>query len=271
MKERLSRQLHPNVQQALREAQRIAGKAPIVKAVETLPHGTNALLKRPAIPGRAYEIHYLRRQERLVDHLIVHEIGHIVRLHRAPDAERLQAAVTPATREYVALQLLDDAVPLLNAGLSPEQVANVIADWHESLATQLANFPADLRIEQWMHDRFPRLRATQERSLVEEVGRSYPLLQPAVAALTPSRVYWPTMAMNAAQAWHVSTLYRRPGLLTPFAQTNERLVVAGEHLARVVFDAPDRGHRSDMEATERWMGELNLQGWFEWQPYQEGR
>ncbi len=269
MKERLRHKLHPDVQQALQEAQRLTGHTPVIKRVEHLPHDTHAVLKPPVTTRQPYEIQYLCAQERLLNHLIVHEVGHIVRLHQVPETERLHTVLTPDARTTMARQVIRDLTPLLDAGLPEETAVELISDWHEGVATQLTNFPADLRIEQWIHDRYPGLRRVQERSLVEEVHRSYPLLSPVIAALTPRVVYQATMAMNAAQAVHVSSLYRHPELLTPFTQHgwHER----GQHLARLVFDVPDAGHRSDMTTTNAWARTLTLTGWFDWQTYTSAR
>ncbi len=145
-----------------------------------------------------------------------------------------------------------------------ETLAELLASWYESVATQLANFPADLRIEQWLFERFPGLRSVQERSLVQEVGRSYPLLAPAVARLTPPKIYRPTLAMNAAQAVQVSRLCRRPELLDPFDRAG--LADIGERLSQLALDPADQGHRSDMAATTAWAKELGLAGWYQWLP-----
>jgi len=77
------------------------------------------------------------------------------------------------------------------------------------------------------------------------------------------------MAMNAAQAWQVANLYKRPELLQPFQEHG--FLDAGRSLAHLVFDAPDERHRSDMEAVKGWARELNLEGWFEWNMYEGSR
>jgi hypothetical protein len=142
-------------------------------------------------------------------------------------------------------------------------------EWHEALAEQLTNLPSDLRIEQWIYGRFPGLRKIQERSLTEEVHRGYESLELLVAPCIPASIYQPTTVMNAAQAYHVAELFHQPELLEPFAAHG--LAGVGEHLAREVLDAPDLGHRSDMQATNRWASEFGLTGWFEWQPFEGSR
>jgi len=271
MKEHLRHQLHPETQKALSLAHRACGKAPILRRVENLPHNTRAVLRRPAISYRPYEISYRKGEEPVLDHLITHEAGHIVRLHRVPEAERLAPYVSPENRRFAAQQLADggEFVPLLRDGIPPEAIGDMMSDWHEALAEQIANGPVDLRIEQWIYDRFPGLRKVQERSLTEEVRRGYDTFHPLVRETVPASIYWPTLAINAAQAWHVAELFGRRDILGPF--DIQQLLGIGERLARMVLDAPDQGHRSDMAATNQWAKEMQLTGWFEWQPYEQSR
>jgi hypothetical protein len=271
MSERLRHHLHPDVHKALRMAQRVSGKEPLIKRVDDLPYNTRAVLLRPSAYSRPYEIHYRRGEERVLDHLITHELGHIVRLHRVPEAERLAAFVSPECRARAARQLAADGefVPLLAQGMAPENVVDFLSDWHEALAIQVSNGPVDLRIEQWIFDRFPGLRKVQELSLTQEVHRGDEAFHPLARQLIPASIYWPTLAMNAAQAHHVTQLFERPELLTTY--NIHRLTRLGEHLTRIVLDASDEGHRSDMAATNRWAGELKLTGWFEWQPFEVGQ
>ena len=271
MKERLFHQLHPETQKVLKMAHKIAGKEPLIKRVDTLPHNTRAVLKRPTIPSRPFEIFYRKGEERVLDHLIVHETGHIVRLYRVPESERLAAFVSQEHRRYAALQLAaqDEFIPLLADGLSPETIGDMMADWHEALAEQVANGPADLRIEQWIFERFPGLRKIQERSLTEEVQRGYESFHPLVRQTVPTSIYWPTLAMNAAQAWHVASLFGKPEILGPY--NTQQLTGIGEDLARMVLDVPDQGHRSDMAATNKWAKEMKLTEWFEWTEYRNGK
>lgn len=269
MKERLQRQLHPEVRKALAQAQRLAGKEPVIKQVPPLPGDTRARLIRPLIPNRPYEIQVVQGQERTLDHLITHEIGHIVRLHQVPEAERLAPAIRPGTRAVTAQQVLPNLERLLRQGLAEEAVVDLFTFWSENLVAQLANFPADLRIEQWMHDRFPGLRPIQRRSLTQEVERGYPAFHPVVAEQTPAAFYHPTMAMNAAQALHTVELTNTPSLAAPYEEHGYGPI--GRHLLQLALSPADEGHRGDMLAVNAWAETLQLTGWYLWQPLHMSR
>lgn len=85
--------------------------------------------------------------------LIVHEVGHIVQVQQVPEDERLAPALTREGRLQVAAQIGEELLPIIALGLSQEALLQIFNTWLDGTCTQLANFPADLRIEQWIHGR----------------------------------------------------------------------------------------------------------------------
>jgi hypothetical protein len=174
-------------------------------------------------------------------------------------------ALTYASRRRTAEQLAPELFHLMYQGLPIEALPKLFDTWLEGVCGQLASFPADLRIEAWIHSRFPGLRAVQRRSLLVEVHRAMPSFLPAAIAFTPPTVYRATMAMNAAQAFHVAELFGAPALMAPFER--HQFADQGRRLARAVLDLEDEGHRSDVSAVTAWAHELGLSDWYEWRPY----
>src|SRR6266545_3677380 len=105
MKERLSKQLGPDARRALDLARRLVGKEPVLKRVQSIPGDARAQLVRTLKRKQPYEIHFARGQERLLDHLVTHEVGHIVRLHQVPEEERSFAVATAENRRMAAHQI----------------------------------------------------------------------------------------------------------------------------------------------------------------------
>jgi hypothetical protein len=265
MKERLTRNLGPDARRVIDLSRSITGKDPLLKRVPALPNGVRAMLRRPISLRRPYEIHFVKGEEPVLEHLVAHEIGHLVRLYQVPEAERLMPAVTPGSRLRAIEQLAPELLSLLDNGLRHEALVKLFDVWHQGVCQQLASFPADLRIEAWIHSTFPGLRSVQRKSLIAEVQRGLPSLLPEVAAFTPPTIYQATMAMNAAQACHVADLFATPGLAAPFERHG--FGRQGRNLLGLVLDAEDKGHDSDRQAVNDWAGELRLTGWFDWRPY----
>src|SRR5438094_368641 len=117
MKERFPFHTSPEVRDALRLAERLTGARPVVRWAPTVSEGTHAELVRPERPGRPYEIRLVREQARIAEHLILHEVGHLVRLHHVSARERLVAAMTPEARVRAAQQLVPELVVLLERGI----------------------------------------------------------------------------------------------------------------------------------------------------------
>ncbi|MGI8550047.1 MAG: hypothetical protein ACR2PL_04485 [Dehalococcoidia bacterium] len=105
----------------------------------------------------------------------------------------------------------------------------------------------------------PNLCSVHKRPLLCEVACNEPLFHPLVEGPTPPTIYRATMAMNSAQAWHVSELYGPPALMKPFV--NHGLVQVGKELSHAVFEASDYGHRSDIAGSNNWASNLALLGW----------
>jgi hypothetical protein len=270
MTERLARQLGPDGKQALQLARRLAGRDPVLKRVPSIAGDCRAMLIRPRQPKRPYEIHVARGQERVLDHLVAHEVGHLARLHRVPAEERLFAVAAADNRRHAVEQIAPEIATLLVRGLPEHAIVELFDIWYRGVCTQLTSFPADLRIEQWIHDRFPGIRSIQRRSLTEEVYRAMPSFLPEVVAFTPPTIYRATMAMNAAQAHHVAELYGLPDLRLPFDIAGYS--GAASRLIHLALGSEDQGHRSDMAATNAWADDLHLNGWIGWHaPSADGR
>lgn len=264
MTERLNRQLGPDAQRALRLATRLVGKTPVVVRKPQLPNEVRGMLVRPLNPRKPYQIQLARGQERFLDHIATHEVGHLVRLYQVPEEERLMPVSTAANRRRAIHQIVDEIIPLQRRGIPESALPTLFDGWYKGVCSQLASFPADLHIEAWIHREFPGLRPVQRRSLFLEVQRGFPAFAPEVAALTPPTMYRATMAMNAAQALHVAELYRAPDLALPYH--NAGFAEVGLRLAEIALQPPDEGHRSDMVAVARWADKLRLEGWISWQP-----
>lgn len=267
MKERFIRQLGPEVRQVLTIAKSLTGKEPVLKRVQNLPDDVHAMLRWPETPSRPYEIHYVKGRERFLPHLIAHEVGHLVRLFKVPEDERLMPVITLECRRRAAEQLIPEFAQMVRRGLpDTESVLDIFDTWQRAVISQLTNFPADFRIENWIFTTFPGLHRIQQRSLIEEVQRGFPFFQPEVRRYTPATVYRATMAMNAAQAYHVTDLYAMPELMQPFDKHGFGEI--GRQLARMILetdgDSVDEGHRSDMAVTNAWAQELGLREWFQW-------
>jgi hypothetical protein len=261
--ERWARQLGPDGKRALELARRLAGKQPELKRVASIPGEARAQLVRTLKRKQPYEIHFARGQERILDHLVAHEVGHIVRLHQVPEEERVLAVAIAENRRIAAHQIAPEIVARVGTQLPEETYFRLFETWYGGVCTQLASFPADLRIEQWIHDRFPGLRPLQRSSLINEVHRSFPGFEPEVLALTPPTVFKATMAMNAAQAHQVAELYDLPELLGPFDV--HHFSAMGAWLAHLALASQDEGHRSDVATTNAWATQLNVAGWVGWQ------
>lgn len=165
---------------------------------------------RVARGGKArHTLRYNPRYERHLSYLVAHECGHLLRLWSVPPGERLVPAVGRTERTIAYGQLLEE-LPGPVRSLPEGAVAKLLRMWHDGIVRQVTSFPADIRIEAWLYDCYPRMRGVQVAALVEQLTENEKVLRPEVAALTPRTVYRASILINCAFAQSLALLLDEP-------------------------------------------------------------
>lgn len=231
-----------------------------------------ALMLPPKYPGAAYKVYYLDSDEPLTaGHHILHELGHIVRYLRVPRQERLAAAGSEQNLGQAAADLKDEINRLLIArGLSLDNFPRVLKNFYNYLFDALACHPVDIRVEQWIHDNFPSVRAAQSDFLRSEISE----IEETLADDLEIDSQLPTImtrrkAMTVARALQITGLYEDQLLLG--SMVGPDIMKLGEQLVQSVLDPIDEGHRSDMRAIDDWAKKLGMVGWYQWIQHEASR
>ncbi len=211
----------------------------------------------------SHTIQYGREHYRHRSHLIAHECGHLQRFYLAQPKDRLVPVVGPEQRKIAdrdTIGVFEFAEPW---GVTREAYAKIQRNWHNGTMMQLANYPADMRIERWLKENYPALADVQLdsiRFIVEDsrkIGRDRTL-----TVLTPQKVYRAVIAMNAAYNKYMSYLFQDPQLIAGYDTL--RHWEEGGKLADEIWYTPDTGHAGDVEETKKWAELFMLEKWFEW-------
>ena len=212
----------------------------------------------------AHLIRYHPVKAPYLEHLICHECSHLLRLAKAPEADRYVPGGTHETYEHAVTDCLyDDPVRAMLMARHP----HVMQKLYEGIVIQVTNHPVDIRIEQDLRASYPDLADTQAASLRDQVTELYPLTDPEIRLANPRKVFSATLHMGAVYAEFVGRLLDEPTLadpLRPFAdqQTLSRLTGAIQHTRTP-------GHAGDREVVDRWTEILGLTGWYAWVPWSE--
>lgn len=199
-----------------------------------------------------------------LNHLIAHELGHFVRMTKVPESERLVPSVTD--RNILNFRkVLENSLQKRKYPLKKEILQNLITIWHNGLISQLTNLPVDYRIEFWIYEYFPNIRAEQKASVEEDLKTAINGLSKEVETLTPSFIYIASHAMNYAFA-KVMDLLLRTDYLKHYSDT--LIKEKGEKLYKLLA-TEDLGYTRDIIIINSWAEIINAKEWFTWAKFND--
>ena len=170
----------------LEEVKSITGKGIEFIQKENLP--TYAALKMARKNMPSHLIYYKKEHDEIINHLIVHECGHLFRIFKCPENQRLMPYSNQRIK-YNALKKIENEIIALTKILSEDQIAQIIDLWYNGLIRQVTNLPPDIMIEKWIYDNFLRLRPLQLKSLKKQHSESVAGLTETVRRMTPHTIF----------------------------------------------------------------------------------
>jgi hypothetical protein len=220
-------------------------------------------LARPGMPRHI--IQYRDAEQSVLNHLVAHECGHVIRMTAVPPERRL----VPASNRRTMTAALSPLVPemeRISRAIPHDRAPAFFSMLYNGLVRQLTNFPSDIAIENWLFDEFAELRLHQFESLVRQRNEAAQGLGREARALTPSLIYEASNVMNC-------TFYKLLGdhmgrsMLGRFAGTEHE--TRGRELAEVTAAGPLNTYEDDIAMVNRWADFLGLSGWYVWVPFDQ--
>lgn len=194
-----------------------------------------------------------------INHLVVHECAHILRILSAPEKDRLAPGVKNENIIYYKASI-DKSLPKIFKEM-PKKTLDIILDlWLNGIIRQLTNLPVDYRIEYWIYNNFPDLRKIQKESVENDLKTSIQSLSKEVKMIVPPLIFEKSYLMNYAYTILIDKLLGTNYL--PYYKNLDNLD-AGDKLASLL-KTEDRGYNQDIDTINRWAGILNLSNWFTW-------
>jgi Tfp pilus assembly protein PilF len=231
-------------------------------------------LKLPAVSQTAWNhdrdyhlIEYRSESRAVVPHLLVRSLEHIAREHEVRQAGRARRFVTtPATHAY-AMKFMDDYIDdLRRMGLAQDAIDRSVEQLIQGLALQLFNSVLDMAVEYRVFERYPNVRASQfvwlhsaYRQAVSAVTDS------SMKQLFPRKIYNANVAMNAAFAMFIDSLYDGKTNYASAYKTSSQYITA-QRLFKLWQDSISVYEPGDEYVlVDEFARELKLQEWYEWQ------
>lgn len=247
----------------LEEVKNITGKG--IEFIPTENLTTYAALKMARKDMPSHLIYYKKEHDEIINHLIVHECGHLLRIFKCPENQRLMPYSDPRIK-HDALKTIESEIMALTNILSEEQIAHVIDIWYNGLIRQVTNLPPDIMIEKWIYDQFPPLRPLQLKSLKKQHSESMTGLTETVHRTTPPTILFATNVMNYA-FFRILGLHVGRNFVREYSSS--RYIGKGKELASITEKNYTDSHEGDNVMIDKWAAFVNISDWFKWRGFED--
>ena len=235
-----------------------------LRFVEKADLNTFAAVKMARKSMPAHIVLYKREHSEIINHLVAHECGHILRMFGVPEEKRMIPA--RAKNERAALLEIERDLKRISSVIPMRELVQVVSTWRNGLIMQLTSYPPDIMIEKWIYDGYPELRPYQLQSLEGQKDLALTSLSRNVQAITPTKIYTASNVMNCTffgiLGDHIKADLGKPFLSTPFSKKGKQLRKLTEK------DYPDT-YEGDVKMVNRWAEFLELTKWFDWVSFED--
>jgi len=243
-------------------------KAVTGKGIEFIPHDNLpafAILKMARKNMPSHLIYYKTKHDEIINHLVVHECGHLFRIFRCPENQRLIPYSDQQTK-LIALEQIENEIMALMPGLSKDKIAHLFNLWCDGLIRQVTNLPPDIMIEKWIYNQFPSLRHLQLKSIKKQHSESIAGLTESVRRTTPKTVLFASNIMNYA-FFRILGLHIGQNFVKAYSATS--YLGKGKDLAFLTEKDYADSHEGDNLMINRWAAFVNISDWFKWRGFED--
>ena len=259
--------LLPLTQALLRDVEARTGRPVVVRADPAVRDRGRAIYVVSDPDPSRHLVLYDPAERRHLDHLVVHELGHLGAFSTAAPEERTVPVLTERARLRAITQLGRELERLVERGVPERLLPELLPIWLSGTVAQLVDTPADIAIELDMWNSSPGLRSHQRASLEAQATELHRVLLPQVRAVTPPSIWLASNAMNYALLRSVGRFLNEPWMWRPYAGTV--MASVGDELLALGEGVTDTDLAANHALSERWAERLAFRGWFEWRRLDE--
>jgi len=255
--------LSPSVYKIFAQVKSSTGKD--IKLIENKDLNVYAFVKIARKSMTHHLMYYKPEHTGIINHLIAHECGHILRIHTVEPENRL----VPFTNDQVKLKALKDIEPeirRLSQTLAFEGLAQIVNLWYAGTVRQLTSYPSDIMIEKWLYDEYPDLRPYQSKSIKKQYDEAVQGLSSRVEKMTPHKILQASNSMNYA-FFHILEAHFKDNYhlgrydRSAYASTGKKLTIFQQE--------SENNYKGDTHVANKWAEALQCSHWFSWRDFED--
>jgi len=201
-------------------------------------------------------------EKRHLDHLVAHEIGHILQFSEMPADKRKLPVVTRNNFVTAASGVASDLARLSQQGFNKDSLNEAVRLWATGLVSQLSDTPTDIAIENGIRNN-EALCLSQRNSLADNALVLARSMRAEVKAFTPPRVFLASNAMNYALTKSNVSFLKESWMLRPYRNTEVSRL--GDELLELMDEIDPYNLEGYQKVTDTWAERLGFDGWYHWQ------
>jgi len=246
--------------EVLNLVEEISGKPVIIQAEPSLTF--HATIKIAAEDAPAHVLLYKTQLEPELPYFACFESGFAIRSFQLPASDRFDVASTATAHAHVD-RLVKEHFRKKKRLLPPRVTKQLEQQLVNGLGVQLRSMPVGMRVDAWIHDKYPSLRGMQRTAAIRQINEGAAALAPSIRDISPKKVFNASVSMNAAFALFWSQLWGDETVVTPYKTSGHSK--NGEALLALLDDVSSMP-ASDRELIMTWMNKLDVNGWYKCVP-----
>lgn len=255
--------LPDSIKKIFGEVKSLTGKE--IQLIEKQDLDTYASIKIARKSMSAHLMYYKSKHTDIINHLIAHECGHILRVYGVEPQYRL----VPYSDDQLKLKGLKDIEPdvqKLSQVVPSEKLVQIANLWYSGMIKQLTNFPSDIMIERWIFDEYPDLRPYQSRYMKKQYDEAVQALSRQVEKMTPRKILVASNGLNYAFFHILGTHFKNDYYLKRYDRSAYTDI--GNQLISLKQKS-ENNFKGDIDTVNKWAEALKLTHWFAWGDFED--
>lgn len=230
----------------------LTGKPVDIRIVPNIKSGADALTKIARAHMNQTIIYIKETSLKYINHLILHECGHIRRIFSVKPEERFNMTTTKLNMESeIAKKVLKDISRL---GVLEKESQNVFEVYLSGVMMQVANIIPDIRIENEIYNKVEENRAEQ-KAYLNYLGKTLErLISEKIFKYTPSAILEISLALNYLLLDNIKQII---GTRILNMYKKNALAKKGYKKIKPIFEKDDCGYIQDIDLTNKILSVFN--------------